>query len=1512
MLRSSLYRRLLILFAFISALLCTGLSQAQRFDDFSDGDFTQNPAWQGDDSLFTVNNDGQLQLDDPTPSTQTAYLSLQQQLQPGTNEWRFFSKLNNFDPSTSNFLKFYLLSNAPDLSGSLNGYFIRIGQSGSDDGVELYRQDGNTETLLLSGPTGTLASGGAFRIRVLRDAQGKWEVFLDAGNQGTFTSQGTVTDNQYASGGFTGFFCSYTSTRSDDFFFDDITVPFPDTTPPSVASATFPSASALQVAFREEVTVASGLNENNYSLDGGQYTLSNLRFVGNRRDTVRMDVNPSVPANQSLDLRVQNIEDGATNRLPDTTLPVIRTEIGPGDLVLNEFLADPTPTQGLPEAEFVEVFNRLAIPVSLEGWALADGSGEATLPDAEIGPRSYLILCDDADTAAFQAFGTTVGFNPPALNNGGDALRLLNPEGREIDGLVYDDDWYTDPGKASGGFSLERIDPTTACGGQNNWRGALAQSGGTPGQPNSVLDSTPDTQPPRLASLRITSATQIRLAFDETMDSASVAEASISFSPSVQVRSKEVRGPQFDTLVLRLDASLSDQTRYALRLENLADCPGNVASAIDTAFTYREAQPAVAYDVLIHELMSEPDGRTSLPEVEYVELINRSNKPIELQGWTFSDATGSVDFELPFLLLGGQTVLVVDEDDAVEMVDFEPLYEVDRLPSLNNSGDELALRNASGRLIHYLPYDDAWYADDFRAQGGYALEMVDTANPCGGAQNWRASADESGGTPGAANSVAGASPDSLAPRLLRLIVPAADSVVMFLSESLDSALTTAQLNIELLPGDLVVEDFELIGPAFDRISLRLESPLTPRVLFQIRLDSMFDCSGNLRITSRTLDLGVPEEVAQGDVQINELLSNPETGGSDFVELYNASEKILDIGPLSLASRDDNGNIDDPELIDENGLLLFPGQYLAMSEDTGFLRRTYPAAVLQNLFEINDLPTYADDSGLVLLLNDRGVALEEFPYREDDHLSLLPSTEGYSLERRHPSLAVDSAGSWTSATTAVGKATPGAPNSTLRDPDSLKAPLPFDAQRLAINEVMYDPPEDGVDFIELFHAGDRPVDLADFFVLRIDPEDGDTLQRALLSGQSLILQPQSFAVLAEDTTVLKAAGYAVAEDALLVPMDLPTLPSTAPTRLAVISRTLREQEAFTFSDDLQLPLLGTANKGFSLERLHPTLPVEGVSSWTSARIVAGRATPGRENSVFRLPRDTGTMQPIDLVPLQISELLFDPVSGSSDYVELYNAGNTPIELADYFLARVVPETDSLLGAAPLVGEPTELQAGDYAAFSESAQDILTQYEVRYPDRLFETERLPNFPSSGDGGKLALFSHNQVALEDFRYSDDLHLPLLNETKGVALERIDFGVPNANPDNWQSASENFGFGTPTFRNSQQVDRAREAQDAFYLEEEIFSPDGDGFQDNLVIRYQLERGDLLATMRIYDLNGQLVTTLREGFVLGREGLIRWDGVTDRGERASIGIYILMVETYGTGGADARYKIPFTVAGRL
>ena len=64
----------------INLILITGLifllpsmHYAQVTDDFSDGDFTNDPSWTGDINHFIINQDHQLQLNDET--TGVSYLS---------------------------------------------------------------------------------------------------------------------------------------------------------------------------------------------------------------------------------------------------------------------------------------------------------------------------------------------------------------------------------------------------------------------------------------------------------------------------------------------------------------------------------------------------------------------------------------------------------------------------------------------------------------------------------------------------------------------------------------------------------------------------------------------------------------------------------------------------------------------------------------------------------------------------------------------------------------------------------------------------------------------------------------------------------------------------------------------------------------------------------------------------------------------------------------------------------------------------------------------------------------------------------------------------------------------------------------------------------------------------------------------------------------------------------------------------------------------------------------------
>ena len=67
-------------------------------------------------------------------------------------------------------------------------------------------------------------------------------------------------------------------------------------------------------------------------------------------------------------------------------------------------------------------------------------------------------------------------------------------------------------------------------------------------------------------------------------------------------------------------------------------------------------------------------------------------------------------------------------------------------------------------------------------------------------------------------------------------------------------------------------------------------------------------------------------------------------------------------------------------------------------------------------------------GTVVLANPTGEILDQFEYNEDFHLSFLESVDGVSLERIDPNTDTQNPNNWTSASSAVGYATPGYINS----------------------------------------------------------------------------------------------------------------------------------------------------------------------------------------------------------------------------------------------------------------------------------------------------------------------------------------------------------------------------------------------------------------------------------------------------------------------------------------------------
>ena len=201
-------------------------------------------------------------------------------------------------------------------------------------------------------------------------------------------------------------------------------------------------------------------------------------------------------------------------------------------------------------------------------------------------------------------------------------------------------------------------------------------------------------------------------------------------------------------------------------------------------------------------------------------------------------------------------------------------------------------------------YSSGWYQDPLKVNGGWSLEMMDTENPCGCLDNWKAAVDAKGGTPVAINSVHASSPDNLQPYLKRAWIISDSTVEIMFSESMDSLSLSDANQWQLDQDGYSPIGISAIPPGYSSAYLNLSKPLERKQLYYLSCKNPpSDCAGNLLDTVRQIRIGLPDSIHPGDIVINEILANPATDGEKFIEIFNRSEKILNLQELALVFYD---------------------------------------------------------------------------------------------------------------------------------------------------------------------------------------------------------------------------------------------------------------------------------------------------------------------------------------------------------------------------------------------------------------------------------------------------------------------------------------------------------------------------------------------------------------------------------------------------------------------------------
>ncbi len=729
----------------------------QIIDDFSDGNFSSNPIWTGDQSNFQINAAQELQLNATAPGTATL---LTQGNIPDSAVWDFYFKLA-FAPSGSNRLSIVLMSDNADLSLA-NGYTLEMGETGANDALKLNRLDAGVKTLLATGTLGLVATNPAIDVRVKRNVAGDWSI--EAAPTGTaLLPQLSVNDNTFSGGNnlLFGFSCVFTISNSTGYYFDNINIQpnQPDVAAPVLNSAMAINTTTIEVLFDEDLDLNSAQNPANYTLVGATNTIQSATLLTNLK-TVSLTLSTPL-ATGAYTVQTNNVKDllGNASNVQTAAFQYLLIEAAAQyDVIINEIMADPDPVIGLPNVEWLELFNMSAKNIDLGTLFIRDATGTPkVLSQYILPPGGYVVLTAASNVATLQAAVSGVVIESPlstsALNNDGDLIVLTNANGDIINQVPYSVSWHTDSGKDDGGWSLERGNPFAPCQGSNNWGSCEADLGGTPGQQNSTFSNTPDDVAPELIDAYLESSTEITLTFSEGLDVVTAENlGAYTLTPTLQIASATLQ--QDGTMVtLTLAQPLALSTIYTLEIdETVTDCSGNPLPEVQTDQLGIPEDP-IANDIVINEIMFNP----ATGGLDYIEFYNRSEK---LFNWTeffiwsrYVDSDGDTATQIEPIVANrlmsprAYDVFTENADDInLRFKNINPTAVISQsLPTFPDDAGNVRLIWIKGGVS--ITIDSFYYFDDYHnalfsvtERNGVALERLSAELPSNAPSTWTSAA----------------------------------------------------------------------------------------------------------------------------------------------------------------------------------------------------------------------------------------------------------------------------------------------------------------------------------------------------------------------------------------------------------------------------------------------------------------------------------------------------------------------------------------------------------------------------------------------------------------------------------------------------------------------------------------------------------------------------------------------------------------------------------------------------
>jgi len=665
-------------------------------------------------------------------------------------EWNFTLKNSDWDPSTDNYFYVALMSDSSDLK---MGYFIGINPSLGNDLLTLWKSDEGVSTPIITSSFDWDASN-EVKIRVGLTPNGEWKLWYQPKTDQLFRYGGVGKSLINTQMNWSGLVFGYTSSRSGQLWMDDLSICTTDY-PPILLSAKPLNLNTIKVSFSEKIDQVNALLKNNYSItnkDGISLKINNISASIDLQNEVFLKTD-QLPF-EKLMLKVDNIADENGSSIKDSIYFGLSESGSFGRLIINEIMASPEPTVGLPGYEYIELYNPTIDNISLSGWKMQMNSYSLNLPNDTIFPNQYAVLCSTSAVPALSVFGKSIGVTSfPALLNSGMSLRLFDSGGSLISLVNYSENWYDDDMKNNGGWSLEKIDYENLMEGKGNWKASISPNGGTPCAVNSVTTENPDITPPRLLSFEVQDEQTIHLMFSEPMDS-----LMLTFSNNFNIdngmghpASASLIGREYNSVILSLTNPLQPSIKYNLCLnQNITDFSGNQIA--NDCFSIALPQTPVWNDVVINEMLFNPNTGG----VDFIELYNRSDKTIDLSKMALAnrnsvsnqpDQVNSASDTAKLIFPNDYAVITVSPKLVKEFYHTEndkAFVGVSNIASFNNDKGNVVLLTNKLEVIDELSYTEKMHSKLLNDFKGVSLERINPDLASSNSSTWQSAAQTSG------------------------------------------------------------------------------------------------------------------------------------------------------------------------------------------------------------------------------------------------------------------------------------------------------------------------------------------------------------------------------------------------------------------------------------------------------------------------------------------------------------------------------------------------------------------------------------------------------------------------------------------------------------------------------------------------------------------------------------------------------------------------------------------------